>query len=155
MATTWKDGSGREWVCRLDIGVANRLRDEKDLNLLDEPTLQRIAEDPFLTVEVMTYCHELDEVSKADFANLCTATESVAIAATDAFYAALANFMRRMRRESHARLIEMTVETIKDADARLAEEMNANGKETIQNAVNRAAAEMRKAMRQATEKANS
>lgn len=71
---TFTDTESREWVVDIDVAALRRVRKRLDLNLMDAiggPTLERLADDPVLLVDVL-YClcedqAERDGVSDEDF----------------------------------------------------------------------------------------
>lgn len=50
------DAERRQWVVHIDVNALRRVRDRLDLNLMDivgGPTLDRVAEDPVLLVDIL------------------------------------------------------------------------------------------------------
>lgn len=154
MTTVWKDANDTEWVCEITLGTARKLRDERDIDLLDDNTLKNLADDPYLVVDLLVASHARQckerNVSPEQFADLCIASESVAIAATDAFNAALANFLRGMRQGPKADLVEMAAEAVKESEAEARKKIQQKGPTIIRDAVNKATAELDKAISKAT-----
>jgi len=108
---TFTDAAGREWVVDIDVDALRRVRKRLDLNLMDAiggPTLERLADDPVLLVDVLyVLCEDQadrDGVSDEEFGR---AMRGDALdAAARAFLEALADFCPKRK----ARLIRGLVE---------------------------------------------
>jgi len=128
---TFTDADGREWVIDIDVNALRRVKKRLDLKLMDViggETLDRLADDPVLLVDMLyVLCEEQaqrDGVSDAEFGR---AMRGDALdAAVSAFLEALADFCPSRKGTILRRLIA----TGKGAEDRIlatAEEMLTSG----------------------------
>jgi Glu-tRNA(Gln) amidotransferase subunit E-like FAD-binding protein len=121
MAQNWTDTTGRQWLARVTIGDAQRIKAELQIDLLDPEQLGGTFADPFRVVELLAAIHR-DQITAAgltagDFVELATETAEVSNAAAAALEAALADFFRRLRRPALAAVIERAAEATAATEA--------------------------------------
>lgn len=125
------DAAGREWVVDVDVNALRRVRKRLDVNLMDAiggETLERLAEDPVLLVDVLyVLCQqqaERDGVSDEAFG--AGLRGDALDAAARAFLEALADFCPSRKARLLRRLVTKGGEVEERILAR-AEEMLASG----------------------------
>jgi hypothetical protein len=122
MSTTWKDSQSREWICRLTVAEAMRLKSDDGIDLLNAEVLAEHSGDPlkaiFLLVRIHAEQWKEEGLTHGDFAEICTESEDIAIAAADCLMAALSDFYRRLRMPALADVVEKADAAAKAASNR-------------------------------------
>jgi len=113
--STWKDGAGRDWVCKVTVSVAEALRGE-GIDLLDPKAVSQLySKDPIEFVAFAAKLHksQIEEqgLTVGDFVDLATDSEEVSNAMLGAVEAALCDFFRRMRRGALAAVVQRASES--------------------------------------------
>lgn len=123
----WTDASGRQWIAKIDIGDAERLR-TIGLDVLNPKAIGNVFADPFKVVELIVAVHEkqwtAQNLTDGDFAAIATETEEVANAAADALEVALADFFRRLRRPALAAVVERAGDAARKTQAAATAKVN-------------------------------
>jgi len=139
--TTWKDNHGRDWSARVTLAEANRLRSD-GFDLLDAESLKALTADPFKVVELIAAVHaeqcEAAGMTRADFAEVCTETEAVAIAAADALVEALADFFTRLRKPALAAVVRKAMQAATTVEANSTDMINQHGDAALEQVIREA-----------------
>ena len=123
--SSWNDGSGREWVCKVTVSVAEQLRGE-GIDLLNPKVVSQLySKDPIELVQFAAKLHksQIEEygLTVGDFVDLATDSEDVSNAMLGAVEAALCDFFRRMRRGALAAVVQRASESAAALDVQQTE----------------------------------
>jgi len=137
--TTWTDETGSDWDCRVTIAEANRLRSKDDIDILNPDKLAETVSDPLAVIYMLSCIHagQIEErgITTSDFAEICTASESVANAAADALIAALSDFFKRLRKPALAKVVEQAAAATQAAEKQALAVVSDRGRRVIDQVV--------------------
>ncbi len=102
MPHKFTDSAGKEWSISLNLGEAKRIKDAREVDLLDATNLQRLASDPYLLGDVLyLVCESQAAAAGIDSKQFGEQLAGDAIdAAADAFLAELVDFFPKRQREA-------------------------------------------------------
>lgn len=127
MSQRWKDNTGREWIARITIELAEKMRGD-GFDLLDPKQVGAVFTDPFKVLELLAKIHDSQitaaELTPAQFVELATDSPEVAEAAAAALESAMSDFFRRLRRPALAAVAERAQEAGRRTEAAAMEKAN-------------------------------
>lgn len=148
-STLWQDAQGRQWTARVTIAQAARIKSE-GFDLLDPKQLSTIVDDPLQVVTLICRIHA-DQAAQSglstdDFAELCTETEEVAIAAAEALVEGLADFFCRIRKPALASVVRKANQAAKAVESHADKMLEERGAKVLETVIADAARELDRAL---------
>lgn len=148
MPTIWTDENGTEWNARITIGIADKLRTERDIDLLDAEIISGLITDPYQLVNLLCAIHadqiEKNGITKDEFAELCFCSPETGVACTDALMDSLSDFSRRLQRPALAKAIEKTAKAMRETEQKGMTLVETKADQLLQREMRKALAEAEK-----------